>query len=157
MDEEHYTKLALRGDKEVLKRCIVFKHIRKRSDNAYLEGDEDLKTSYFIYLLKTKKYAEADNFLRLHNKQLAIHHFYMGLNYFMQGQYSMASEELQQYNEAPYRYHKNLLIADCIYEQEGYASKDLLLTAYQEALDAADDEIGKEVAKNRIRYIVYKK
>ncbi len=157
LNEGKYIKLSLKGDKEVLKRCIVFESIKKPNENPHLERDETTKTSFFVYLVKKKRSQEISNFLQLHNDQLNISHFYKGLNYFIQGSYSKARDELEKYDESYLRYHKNLLIADCLYEQKGYSSREELIEAYQKALDASDSNIQAEIVKNRIKYIIYKK
>lgn len=150
-------QLSQRGDKEVLKRSIVFSSIRKPNENPHLEKDEAIKTAFFVYLIKKKKHLQSTEFLKLHDPQLNIHHFYLGLDYFMKGQYSKAKEELEKYDEAYLKYHKKLLLADCLYEQKGYSSREELISAYQKVLDAATSDLQASVVKNRIKYIIYKK
>jgi hypothetical protein len=157
INEGKYVKLSLKGDKEILKRSIVFSSIRKPSDNPHLEKNESTKTSFFVYLVKKKKYSRLANFLQQHNNQLNIHHFYVGLDYFMRGLYSKAEKELNQYNEDYLKYYKYLLLADCLYEQKGYSLKTELIEAYQKALDASSGKLQEEIVKNRVKYIAYKK
>lgn len=157
LDQKDYIKLANRGDKEILKRSIVFDELIKPSENSHLEANEKLKTEQFAFLLKKKKTDEVEAFINSHDSNLTIHHFYVGFSHFMKGEYEAASLALQKYEGENFIFHKYLLLGDCLYEQKGHLAVDELIVAYQKAMDASKNEIGKEIAKNRIKYIIYKK
>ena len=157
LNEDKYAKLSNKGDKEILKRSIVFRSINKPSKSPHLEEDETTKTSFFVYLVKKRKYNQVNEFLELHNSELNIHHFYKGLNYFMNASYSKARQELLKYDQHNFEYYKLLLLSDCEYELKGFSSKDDIIKSYQNAFDASQTGLQKKIVKDRIKYIIYKK
>lgn len=157
LDTKQYSKLATKGDKEVLKRSIVFDELVKPSENPHLINDEKVKTQQFAYLLKKRKSVEIEEFLKQHDRSLPIHSFYEGFNYFMLGEYKLASQALEKYEGTSVTYYKYLLLGDCLYESKGHTAIDELIILYQKAMDNSLNSTEKEIVNNRIKFIVFRK
>ena len=155
LDKYQYLKLAQRGDKEILKRSIVFDELIQPDENPHLNPNEIAKTQQFAFLLKKMKRKDIDLFLLQHDSSLVIHQFYIGFCHFMKGEYKLAEEALQQYRGNNFLYHKHLLIGDCRYELNTYNTTNELVLQYQKAMDIAKSDIEKEIVKNRVKYIIY--
>ena len=148
--------MAERGDKEILKRSIVFDELIQPYEGSHLDTNEVSKTQQFAFLLKKMKRKDIEEFMHQHDSSLSIHQFYVGFYHFMQAEYTLAEAAFQRYTGNNFLYHKYLLISDCRYELNTYGSPNELVLMYQKAMDISKSEIEREIVKNRIKYIIYK-
>jgi len=154
ISQNEYNTLVSEGKDLVSERYIVVPAIDENFKDIHETRDEISKLAKFSFLLSKNKYELVDDILKNCNDTCNFTNLLKGFYYFSVNQYFQSISYLEKVENNDYKFLKLLLIADCKYEiLQDKRRYNMVVAAYQQALDNTDNEQNKTIITNRIKYI----